>query len=202
MGSLAFAVSDEWQIATSRRSWAAVALALALALGVIFVAEMVVRGRWWRTAPRPFVSEVASPDVGPITAKVESRSWQYKHQRFSLPSHCPRRIRRSQPDDAFEVKSLGPGVHHHEQVEVGTHPETYSVRVSDGTTSEPYTERIQDGYETRTMMERVACGEDCVAKPQVCTRSCKPNSNGFLHQQLYRRGTSCTRRYCSHAKTT
>lgn len=89
----------------------------------------------------------------------------------------------SRPEDAFNVRDLGPRYHH--------------------------TDQVLDHYETVHYVDHEQCGKKCVTTPPTCyttRKDCKSNKNGFAtctggDKVCSGGGTSCTPTYCDVPKT-
>ncbi len=96
----------------------------------------------------------------------------------------------TRPASAVDVASLGPRVHHHE--DVFDHYETVH-----------YTEEERDGYRSESYTEQESCGQTCTSRPKSCHESCKSNKNGFAtcKTTCSGGGQSCSTKYCSRTRT-
>lgn len=167
--------------------------------------EVPLRDPWWKRVPRgvrvALAAALALMVLGlgarawsrrprDLDARVTSRAWSQtvRVERWAIRTR--EGFRESMAGEVFDVSSLGPRVHHHEQV-------------LDGYNTEHYTERVLDGYDTQSYTERVACGQDCTTRPQSCSERCSSNSNGFATCRTVCSGggQSCTTRYCRESRT-
>jgi hypothetical protein len=96
----------------------------------------------------------------------------------------------NRPPEILDEVSLGPRVHHHEQV-------------LDGYDTQHYTERVLDGYTSESYSAQVACGQDCTTTAPSCRERCSSNRNGFATCRTVCSGggQSCRTRYCSESRT-
>jgi hypothetical protein len=123
-------------------------------------------------------------------AKVTAVSWERKIDVERYMIRSKEGFKETIPAAALEVTSVGPKVHHHDQVL--DHYET-----------EHYTVQVPDGYRTESYSARESCGQDCRSTPQTCRQSCSSKKNGFAscRNVCSGGGQSCTTRYCSVTKT-
>lgn len=158
----------------ARPSWGFLKIFALIASPVVLMVALVL----WATRPRDFTGTVATAEWT-HTIDVE---------RYALRPH--EGFIESRPADALEVQSLGPRVHHHEQVL--DHYET-----------EFYTERVSDGYRSETYTERVSCGQDCTSSPRSCRNVCSSSGNGFARcrEVCSGGGQRCSTRYCNETRT-
>ena len=143
----------------------------------LFVAFLCVL-EWNRNRPRDF------------RATVKAVHWEraIAVERYQIAAH--EGFKETLPKDAFEVRSVGKKVHHHEQVLDGYDTERYSVEVP-------------DGYRTETYTASVSCGQDCTSVPETCSERCSSNKNGFATCRTVCSGGGqrCSTKYCDETRT-
>ena len=155
------------------RSWWVRALLAAAALALV-----VLGARAWSRRPRD------------LDASVIARAWRHEVQVERWAVRAREGFVENRPPEVLDEVSLGPRVHHHEQV-------------LDGYDTQHYTERVLDGYTSEHYSAQVACGQDCTTTAPSCRERCSSNRNGFATCRTVCSGggQSCRTRYCSESRT-
>lgn len=168
----------DWQPVEPGPRWYARREVRVAALAVLAVFVLGIGARAWARRPRD------------LDGRVSARTWRQSVRVERWAIRTREGFRESQVGEVFDVSSLGPRVHHHEQV-------------LDHYDTESYTVRVQDGYDTESYTAQVACGRDCTSTPQSCSERCTSNRNGFASCRTVCSGggQSCTTRYCSESRT-
>jgi hypothetical protein len=166
-----------WGPARAARAWHRQWWGRAL-LAVAALALIVLGARAWSRRPRD------------LDASVVARAWRHEVQVERWAVRAREGFVENRPPEILDEVSLGPRVHHHEQV-------------LDGYDTQHYTERVLDGYTSESYSAQVACGQDCTTTAPSCRERCSSNRNGFATCRTVCSGggQSCRTRYCSESRT-